>query len=168
MKLSIAMFLVFAGAGILNAQDKTTADMPKNVETIKIIEMLPGAWKLQGIVDEERKPSTANRQKKQSNDSKETQAVDNDESRNAMQMLEFDPDARYKVNNSTTSIDSGSYRVNEQHGILYMESDADDITPTEWAISINKDKLTLTGRGEKADTRYKYVYVKEKDGVGTN
>ena len=72
------------------------------------------------------------------------------------------------VNNSTTSIDSGSYRVNEQHGILYMESDADDITPTEWAISINKDKLTLTGRGEKADTRYKYVYVKEKDGVGTN
>jgi hypothetical protein len=165
MKLSIAMFLVFAGAGILNAQDKTAADMPKDTKTIKIIEMLRGAWKLQGIVDEERKPSTANDQKKQSNDSQQTQDVDNDQSRNAMQMLEFDPEARYKVNNSTTAIDSGSYRVNEQQGILYMESDADDITPTEWAVSVNKDKLTLTGRGAKADSRYKYIYIKEKEEV---
>jgi hypothetical protein len=85
-----------------------------------------------------------------------------------MQMLEFDPDARYKVNNSTSAIDSGSYRVNEQTGILYLESDAEDITPTEWAITLKKNQLTLAGRGDNADTRYKYVYVKEKEKLGTN
>lgn len=167
MKLSIAIGLVFLAAGIAAAQTKTAADFPKNQETNKIIEMLAGSWKLQGIVDEEAKQTTTNRRNKKSNNT-DTPQVDTDQSRNAMQMLEFDPDARYKVNNSTTAVDSGSYRINEQHGILYLESDADDVTPTEWNISVSKTKLTLVGRSADADARYKYIYVKEKDGVSTN
>ena len=167
MKLRLTIILLLLVVGMVTAQTKTAADFPKNQETNKIIEMLAGSWKLQGIVDEEEKPSTTNRRSKKSK-GKKTVQVDTDESRNAMQMLEFNPDARYKVNNSTTAIDSGSYRVNEQQGVLYMESDADDVTPTEWKIDVSRKKLTLVGNDAKADARYKYIYVKVKDGVSTN
>ena len=168
MKLSVIICIAALSIGVVSAQDKTAADMPKDKETKKFIEMLAGSWKLQQIVDEAQgNKGTANQPQSTSKDTKNSPVTDTDQSRNAMQMLEFEPDARYKVNNSTSAIDSGSYRVNEQHGILYMESDADDITPTEWKITINKEQLTLVGR-EDADSRYKYVYRKEKDKVGTN
>jgi hypothetical protein len=171
MKLNITLgsILIFLCAITTSAQDKTTADMPKNTETKKFIELLAGTWKLERIVDEEKgNKATANSPETKSNEQKKTPATNTDQSRNAMQMLEFDPDARYKVNNSTTAIDSGSYRLNEQHGILYMESDSDDITPTEWAITLQKNRLTLAGRGENSDSRYKYVYQKDKEKLSTN
>ena len=71
-------------------------------------------------------------------------------------------------NNTTNQIDSGSYRLNEEHGILYLESDQDDITPTEWKVTLDKKKLTLAGRGQDAASRYKYVYMKVKEKLGTN
>lgn len=159
--------MIFLVAGLAAAQDKTASDFPKNEETNKVIEMLAGSWKLQGIEDEKRNTSATNKRNKKSK-SKAAPAADTDMSRNAMQMVEFDPEGRYKVNNSTTAMDSGSYRINEQHSVLYMESDADDITPTEWDITVTKKRLTMVGRNKDADARYKYLYVKEKDGVSTN
>jgi hypothetical protein len=169
MKVSVILCVAALCVGVANAQDKTAADMPKDKETKKFIEMLAGSWKLQQIVDGAKgNKATANQPETKSNDTKKSPATNTDQSRNAMQMLEFEPDARYKVNNSTSAIDSGSYRVNEQNGILYMESDADDITPTEWSITINKEQLTMEGRGGDADSRYKYIYRKEKDKLSTN
>ena len=136
---------------------QTAKDMPKDADTKKFIEMIAGTWKLKSIVDSEAK-----------NKGKKTNQKPTDQGNNAMQMLEFDADGRYKVNNSTTAIDSGSYRINEQHSVLYMESDADDITPTEWDISVTKKRLTMVGRSGDADARYKYMYAKEKEGVSTN
>ncbi len=154
-------------SGMVQAQNKTTADVPKDMEATKMIELLAGTWKLQRIVDEEKNnKATGNEPNRKTN--KGNTSPENDQSRNAMQMLEFNIDARYKVNNSTSAIDSGSYRVNEQHGILYMESDADDITPSEWAMTLDKKRLTLVGRGGNADSRYKYVYLKDKEKLGTN
>lgn len=135
---------------------QTAKDMPKDADTKKFIEMIAGTWKLKSIVDSEAK-----------NKGKKTNQNPTDQGNNAMQMLEFQPNARYKMNSSTNAVDSGSYRLNEQHAILYMESDATE-SPTEWAISLNKNQLTLGGRGEEAEKRYKYIYVKTKDGVGTN
>ena len=167
MKLSITIGLVFLVAGLVSGPDKSAADFPKNEETNKVIEMLAGSWKLQSIADEKRNQSTTSKRNKKSK-TKAATAADTDMSRNAMQMLEFDADGRYKVNNSTTAIDSGSYRINEQHSVLYMESDADDITPTEWDISVTKKRLTMVGRSGDADARYKYMYAKEKEEVSTN
>ena len=163
MRLSIVMFLIFFCAGFLSAQEKTAADFPKNVPTKKFIQMIAGTWKLEQIVDAAKsdKP-TANTPESKSNSSKELPAADTDQSRNAMQMLEFENDARYKVNNSTTAIDSGSYRINEQTGVLYLESDSDDLTASEWGMTLSKNVLTLEGRGDRADSRYKYVYSREK------
>jgi hypothetical protein len=167
MRVTIAVAIIFLSAGTLFAQDKTTADFPKNRETIKYIERIPGTWKLLRIVDEEKNnKATANSKKNKSGDKENSPTTDIDASRNAMQMLEFNPDARYKVNNSTTAIDSGSYRINEQQGILYMESDADDISPTEWTVTVNKNQLTLVGRDPNADSRYKYIYSKEQEKLG--
>jgi hypothetical protein len=163
MKLSIVTCVFVLWASLAIAQDKTADDFPKNEKVTKYIEMLAGTWKLQGIVDETKgNKNTANSPDSKSKDPKASPAGA-DQSNNAMQMLEFELDARYKVNNSTTAIDSGSYRVNEEHAILYMESDKDDITPTEWKMTIKENQLTLVGRGEKATSRYKYVYTKEQE-----
>ena len=148
--------------GVSTAQ--TTKDIPKDVAYKKFIERINGQWKLQRVVDIERKVESANspnnrKTQKSDNQKKGTETV---EGTNAMQMIEFEDDARYRVNNSTNAIDSGSYRLNEQHGILYLESDSDDITPTEWAVSIRNNTLTLTGRGNDATSRYRYVYSKSK------
>src|SRR5687768_14591046 len=113
MRLTLVMFLICFCVGILSAQEKTAGNTPKNVPTKKFIQMLAGTWKLDRIVDSAKPDkSTANAPESKSNNGAELPAADNDQSRNAMQMLEFEDDARYKVNNSTTAIDSGSYRVN--------------------------------------------------------
>ena len=143
--------------GVSTAQ--TTKDVPKDVAYTKFIERINGQWKLQRVVDVERKASKKKGQSASNEQQGDQGAV---EGNNAMQMIEFEDDARYRVNNSTNAIDSGSYRLNEQHGILYMESDADDITPTEWAVAVKNNTLTLTGRGNDATSRYKYVYTKTK------
>jgi hypothetical protein len=168
MRILIIICFCFLLGGLANAQTKTTADVPKNMETKKFIEQIAGVWKLQQIVDEEKNnKATANQMDTKSKSGK-SPVNDKDQSQNAMQILEFNPNARYKMNSTTTAVDSGSFRINEQHGLLYMESDSDDITPTEWAITLQGNRLTLAGRGESAESRYKYVYIKQKDKVSTN
>jgi hypothetical protein len=142
-------------AVVFNASAQTAKDMPKDAKTNKFVELIAGSWKLQKIVDE------------QNSKNQENVGKTPDNGQNGMEMLEFTVENRYKVNNSTNAIDSGSFRVNEQHGILYMESDQDDITPTEYKMTINGDQLTLTGRDRDAKNRYKYVYAKTEDGVNT-
>jgi hypothetical protein len=139
------------------AQDKTAKDFPKRAETVKLIELIVGTWQLNGIVDNAKNPNKGR---------------DKGTANNGMQILEFDRDGRYKVNNSTNAVDSGSYRMNEQQGILYLESDADDISPAEWSIAVNKNVMSLTGRntegGNQQTKRFKYVYNKTKEGLETN
>jgi hypothetical protein len=172
MKIGIVAMILALTGGLVNAQSKTTKDVPKNTETKKFIEMIAGSWKLEKIVDAgKNNKETDNNVSGQTNSGKNPSMEKdkkNDQSNNSMQMIEFHPNGRYKLNSSTTSLDSGSYRLNEQHAVLYMESDSDDITPSEWEITLVDKQLTLAGRGESADSRYKYVYKKEKEKVSTN
>jgi len=168
MKLSIVTILIFFYAGIVSAQEKTAADFPKNVPTKKVIQTIAGTWKLQRIEASSSDKSAAKTTEKKSDNGNNLPTADTDQSRNAMQMLEFASDARYKVNNTTTAIDSGSYRVNEQTGVLYLESDADDITATEWGMTLSKNVLTLEGKGDDTDSSYKYVYMREKETATKN
>lgn len=150
-------------ATVAGAQTKTAADMEKDEGAAKFIGQIVGIWKLQRIVDEaQANKSTTNRPTERSKDEKGRPTTKTDQGQNAMQMIEFNPNARYKVNNSTTAVDSGSFRVNEQHGLLYLESDADDVTPSEWAITLEDNRLTLVGRGQDAEHRYKYIYRRQR------
>jgi hypothetical protein len=94
-----------------------------------------------------------------------TMATENppDQSNNAMEIMEFDRQARYKMNTAVTAVDSGSYRINEQHGILYLDSDKNN-DPSEWTMSIKNNVLTLGGKSD-ADKRYTYVYERIKKGT---
>lgn len=166
---SIALALV---VGFAYGQENEESNSRQHAPAEKFIEQIAGSWRLQRIVDEEKgsKPSANQGNKKDKNSQQQgsgsTQAKT--EGTNAMQTLEFNINGRYKMNSAVNSLDSGSYRLNEQHGILYMESDNDDITPSEWAITMQNEQLTLVGRGEDAESRYKYVYQKSEEKLNTN
>jgi hypothetical protein len=147
---------VFSGAFA-----QTTKDYPKDVEYKKFIEQIAGQWELQQIEDAE---SRDNRNKNLKKPSK-TNDPAGDQANNAMRKIEFFDNARYRMSNATNAIDSGSYRLNEQHGILYLQSDLGDTTPTEWKIALERNRLSLTGRGQEATSRYRYIYQKTKDKV---
>lgn len=144
----------------LNAEAQTAKDYPKNVETVKLLEKVMGSWKLQRVVDEEQKNKAT--QNSRNSTGGEAGKENPNLGQNGMQMVELNRNARYKLNNATTSLDSGSYRINEQQGVLYMESDADDITPTEWNVTVKDNVLTLSGREGDATSRYKYIYTRQR------
>lgn len=150
----LASFAVMA-ITIGSALAQTPGNVPKNTAAKKNIGQIAGSWKLQRIVDDEQKKK---------NQKPEAQS---NQGNNAMQMLEFQPDGRYKMNNATAAIDSGSYRINEQTNVLYLESDQAS-SLSEWNIALQNKRLVLTGRDGQADRRYQYVYEKTKEGVSTN
>lgn len=144
------------------ANGQSTKDMTKTGSATKFIEMITGTWKLKSIVDAESKGKKVKTSTKSKNG---TMATENppQQSNNAMEIMEFDAQARYKMNTAVAAVDSGSYRINEQHGVLYLDSDKNN-DPSEWTISIKKNVLTLGGKSD-ADKRYTYVYDRIKKGT---
>lgn len=133
---------------------QTAGQTPKTGSNHKVIERIAGTWKLQQIVDDNKK-ATGSQQHP-------------DTRSNAFQMLEFAPDGRYKSSNGTQAVDSGSYRINEEHALLYLESDAHQ-DPSEWLITFGRDKrLTLQARGDARHKGFRYVYQQTREGVSTN
>lgn len=88
-----------------------------------------------------------------------------------VQWLEFAEDGHYKSVTGTLATDSGSYRVNESHKSLYLQSVVDtkgtDNT-VEWKADFKDNTLTLTQSGTPHAARYRYVYVKTKDKASAN
>lgn len=86
--------------------------------------------------------------------------------------IEFRADGTY-VNNAT-SVDSGSYRLNENHSLLYLESRSHDgagnsAKIVEWTISLSDNSLTMQQKANKSDKsshadKMKYVYVRIEKG----
>lgn len=144
----------------LLTQAQTPDDYDKNVAYKKFIERIAGEWTLERIVDAEK--ANKGKEKGDRRKSSRTNDVETDQATNAMNKIEFYDNARYRLNSSQQAIDSGSYRLNEQHGILYLESDQDP-TPSEWDVNIKGNQLTLTGRGETAESRFRYVYRKTRE-----
>ncbi|HTF17834.1 MAG TPA: hypothetical protein VK658_07165 [Chryseolinea sp.] len=118
----------------------------------KKIETILGTWKVQKIL------------------SGKTEVAKNPTSG---QWIEFRNDGKY-VNNAT-SVDSGSYRLNENHSLLYLESQlhasavATGPKIVEWAISLSDDKLTMQQKTNESNKKghadiMKYVYVRIEKG----
>ena len=81
--------------------------------------------------------------------------------------IEFNEDGTYVQQSETT--DRGSFRLNENHSILYLES-GERTEPssavqthnlTEYAITIKDDVLTMQSKDDSPGT--KYVYVRRGD-----
>ena len=116
----------------------------------KAIESIIGKWQLQKVYA----------------GSREITANPNSENRS---WIEFNADGTY--NQQSEDTDRGSYRLNENHSVLYLESEERKETSsavssnnlTEYDISIRNGMLTMQPRGDDS-TRTKYVYVKSGGG----
>ena len=113
----------------------------------KIIDKIVGVWKIQKI--------TAGKEEIAKNPT-------------SGQWIEFRSDGTYL--NQSTSIDSGSYRINENSSIVYLESLVNDDPSknttkmvTEWTVAFANEGMIMqrrsTGKREHAD-KMKYFYTK--------
>ena len=120
----------------------------------KIIDKIVGVWKIQKI--------TAGKEEIAKNPT-------------SGQWIEFRSDGTYL--NQSTSIDSGSYRINENSSIVYLESLVNNDPSknstkmvTEWTVAFANEGMIMqrrsTGKREHAD-KMKYFYTKVGDAEKT-
>ncbi|MBT1709205.1 hypothetical protein KK062_13265 [Fulvivirgaceae bacterium PWU5] len=108
----------------------------------KLIEKVPGVWKVTEVNDGKKKIS---------------QTVDS----TAIESIEFTREAKYIIRNKTQQLDSGLYRLNEQQKTLYLESRlSNDTPPAEWSIDVNGNTLTMTGKSSEATKNFKYTLTR--------
>jgi hypothetical protein len=147
------MMTIILPIASIQAQDEKGKKVTK-----KLISQVVGKWQLQETVDVQKKNAIR----------KDTLGFD---------WIEFGEDGKYSLgsagqNGAVQAIDSGSYRLNEQNGILYLETTSDNgavsQVPSEWSISIKENTMKLAGRGEGHARKYEYHYQKTKEGLGTN
>lgn len=72
----------------------------------------------------------------------------------------FDHEGNYVSHSGAEKIDSGLYRLNENHSILYLESETGAQT-TEWNITFSKGEMTLQPRATHPHAQsFKYKYTR--------
>ena len=157
--LGIIVMMILFDFGQAMAQNKDVKKeiAPANKQgVIKLIASIVGKWQLDETVDKTKKTQIE----------KDTSGMD---------WIEFRPDGKYKSGSggqtaATQPIDSGSYRLNEQNGILYLQSAISDgetsHVPSEWTIFIKDTVMKLSARGNSHAGRYEYIYNKTKEGLG--
>jgi hypothetical protein len=166
MKFKVLLMVFIFLSGWVSAQNpdrnKNNDDL-KNVknerkQVTKLIESIVGTWQLSATLDKNKKNQPT----------KDTVGL---------AWIEFKADGKYRSgangsNGTMQPVDSGSYRLNEQQEILYLEASTDkgqiSHPPAEWSISVKKDVMTLEGMGSGHAQRYRYVYNKTKEGLSTN
>jgi len=109
----------------------------------KLFGDIAGTWRIQSIYDGKK------------------DITKNDSS--SVQWMEFTEDGRYRNKTGNQVLDSGSYRVNENHHSLYLQSDRDKDNPAEWQLEFKDNTMTLSGKGTSQAKRFKYIYVKTKE-----
>ena len=138
---------------------QTRRERTKTTPPKKLIERIVGVWQLQETVDKSKKKAVPR---------KDTIGIE---------WLEFRPDGRYKSGSNGQAgaiqpIDSGSYRINENQNLLYLQSDLDakkiSHTPSEWAVTVKESAMTLVGRGDTHAERFQFIYRKVKEELSTN
>jgi len=112
----------------------------------KIIDKIVGSWKIQKILSGNKEVA---------------------KNPTSAQWIEFRSDGRY-VNHATT-LDSGSYRIEENGSIVFLESVKSDPSRNsekmieEWAVSFDKEAMIMerkkTGKREHSD-KMKYIYAR--------
>lgn len=146
------LFTIFLGSASLltletlaqRIKSDRQIDNSKEVNTaqktpVKMIEYLVGDWKIDKILNGK---------------TDVTEKVSEGD-----QTLSFNSEARYVIRSGNDKIDSGSYRMNEQIGSLYLESESDE-KPREWKTEFISGGMILTPKQvspQKANLRYFYI-----------
>jgi hypothetical protein len=131
------------------AQDQSKkTDKPTRQQNTKIIEKLPGTWKVTRIYDGK-------------------QDVTPPDSTADEQYI-FDFEGRYKNYVGTELVSEGSYRISESTALLYLQADDAYVstkvsTQQTWKVIVAGDGLTLQGTGAKEAKRFKYVLARTKN-----
>lgn len=145
----ILIFFIIAGISstvALNlsaqgAKSKNEKKINTQQETpVKIIKYIPGTWMIDQVL-------------KGKEDITETDTLAKN------QTYEFNSEGRYVSYTGSEKIDSGAYRVNEDHGRLYLAS-AIGGTPTEWNVWFDQSgMMTLQEKnGNTNSDIFRYIY----------
>jgi hypothetical protein len=128
----------------------------KNVNTAqqtptKIIEYIPGTWVIEQVY-------------KGKEDVTATDTLAKNES------IEFNREGRYMSFLSSEKIDSGAYRINEDHAVLYLASEGDNEKPTAWSVWFDKDgKMTMRMKNDgNKEEPMSYVYRRSATETSSN
>jgi hypothetical protein len=132
---------------------KVKQDKPVNTEQstpTKFIEYIPGTWQVEQVL----------RGKK---DVTETDTLAKN------QTIEFNREARYMSYSGTEMIDSGGYRLNEDHALLYLESEVHGTT-SQWNVWFEPNgTMTLQLKdGVAHGERLRYVYRRTSNETSSN
>jgi hypothetical protein len=133
---------------LLGTAQNTTKAKPKNDESIpanqpsavKLIEYIVGTWKVNGVF-------------------KGNKDVSKTDTTTLGETIQFNREGRYVLESADEKIDSGAYRLNEEHGILYLESISGG-PPSEWNVWFRKNVMTLQPRDKTSSGNLKYVYAR--------
>lgn len=114
----------------------------KQKTPVKIIEFIVGTWEVEGIFKDKK-------------DISETDTVGSN------QIIKFNREGRYVSHSGNEKLDSGIYRLNENHSILYLESETGE-EPVEWKVTFSQNgEMTLqpTGTYPHAES-FRYIYTR--------
>ena len=120
-------------------QDKNAINTKKKTPT-KIIEFIVGEWEAEDVY-------------------KGTQEVGSTDTLGTGAVIHFNREGQYTEYTGTEKLDSGSYRINEQHELLYLQG-ADGTQSRTYKVNFSEDgKMYLRKRDDTAAAEsLKYVY----------
>jgi hypothetical protein len=150
----MAALVMFTGsvAGQDN-NERTKPKPPVNTQSktpVKIIQYIPGTWSVDQVYRGKKSIS-------------ETDSIGADKT------LEFNREGRYMSYSGTEMIDSGAYRLNEDHALLYLESDVEQ-KASQWKVwfsdsgTMSLEEKDGASKGEKI----KYVYKRTSNTTTSN
>ena len=146
MALKKTFLVILFAASVLGLQAQNAKNLPS-----KKIGSIVGTWKVQKIL------SGANEVAKNPTSG---------------QWIEFRSDGKYV--NQAMSLDSGSFRLDENQSLLFLESSIHSgekkDTPKEigeWMVGFTNDTMTLQRKntGQQHADKMKYVYIRIADGA---
>jgi hypothetical protein len=155
--MSVATVILCFSALTVSAQQQRDDRKKENADAIntkkktpvKYIENIVGTWKTGRVL-------------KNDKDISNTDTVGTD------QVIEFNREGRYVSHSGNEKIDSGAYRLNEDHGILYLESETGEPI-AQWNIQFDNDRMILQPRETNAHAEsFKYIYTRASGGNSGN
>jgi hypothetical protein len=110
-------------------------------ESKKKFSDIVGAWQIREVTNAEGKDISANS--------------------SHIKWIEFTREGRYR-SQMGSAMDSGSYRVNENHALLYLQSDTNKNKTAQWKMTFGESMMTLTAKDNPGAGEFKYVYVRTR------
>ena len=117
----------------------------KQETPVKVIEFIIGTWDIAAVY-------------------KNSKNITNEDTLIGLSQIRFNRENQYTAYHEGQEVDSGTFRLNENHSILYLES-RDGSEPQSWNVSFENNMMTLQP-GETAnafDRSFRYVYARKED-----